>query len=290
MSAGSEARLQALDEVLDRAASSARTGDQGLLKTIVAAVQGAPSESDLDALPRDLFAVVDALDSSASLRRALTDPGTDERGRQQLAHTLLDGKVSKLAVQVVAEAVAMRWAGGRTLAAALERQAIRAQLMGAERQGNLEETEDELFRFARVVESTPEVRDALSDRAVDLAGRRQLVEDLLGGRATETTTVLAKRAVAARERTFAHTIEGFVALAAAQKNRVIATVRVAQPLTPEQRSRLQAALAKQVGREVVVQEVLDEDVLGGVRVAVGDEVLDSTVEARLRQAQRRLER
>jgi F-type H+-transporting ATPase subunit delta len=288
MSAGSEARLQALDEVLDQAVAGARTGDQGLLKTIVAVVQGAPSESDLDALPRDLFAVVDALDSSATLRRALTDPGTDERGRQQLVHTLLDGKVSKLAVQVVAEAVVMRWAGGRTLAAALERQAVRAQLMVAERQGNLEETEDELFRFARVVESTPEVRDALSDRAIDLAGRRQLVEDLLARRATETTGVLAKRAVAARERTFAHTIEGFVALAAAQKNRVIATVRVAQPLTPDQRSRLQASLAKQVGREVVVQEVLDEAVLGGVRVELGDEIIEGTVASRLESARREL--
>jgi len=288
MSAGSEARLQALDEVLDQAAASARTSDQGLLKTIVAAVQGAPSEATLDALPNDLFAVVDALDSSVTLRRALTDPGTDEQGRQQLAHGLLDGKVSKLAAQIVADAVAMRWAGGRTLAAALERQAIRAQLMVAERQGNLDETEDELFRFARVVESTPQVRDALSDRGVDLVGRRQLVEDLLAGRATSTTTVLAKRAVAARERTFAHTIEGFVALAAAQKNRVVATVRVARPLAPEQRSRLQAALSKQVGREVVVQEVVDEGVLGGVQVELGHEIIEGTVASRLESARRLL--
>jgi F-type H+-transporting ATPase subunit delta len=286
MSAGSEARIQALDEVLDRAESSARTGDQGLLKTIVAAVQGAPREADLDALPGDLFAVVDALDSSATLRRALTDPGTPEEGRQRLVHSLLDGKVSKVAAQIVADAVAMRWAGGRTLAAALERQAVRAQLMVAERQGNLEETEDELFRFARVVESTPEVRDALSNRSIDVAGRRQLVEDLLAGRATDTTVVLAKRAVAARERTFAHTMEGFVSLAAAQKNRVIATVRVAQPLLPEQRSRLQAALARQVGREVMVQEVLDEGVLGGIRVELGDEVIEGTVASRLESARR----
>ena len=288
MSAGSEARLQALDEVLDQAVAGARTGDQGLLKTIVAAVQGAPSGADVDALPGDLFAVVDALDSSVTLRRALTDPGTDEQGRQQLAHTLLDGRVSKLAAQIVADAVAMRWAGGRTLAAALERQAVRAQLMVAEREGNLDETEDELFRFARVVESTPEVRDALSDRGIDLVGRRQLVDDLLASRATRTTTVLAKRAVAARERTFAHTIEGFVALAAAQKNRVVATVRVARPLAPEQRSRLQAALSKQVGREVVVQEVLDEGVLGGVRVELGDEIIEGTVASRLESARRQL--
>jgi len=286
MSAGSEARIQALDEVLDRVEASPRAGDQGILKSLVAAVQGAPSEADLDALPRDLFAVVDALDSSVTLRRALTDPGTPEEGRQRLAHTLLDGKVSKPAVQVVAEAVAMRWAGGRTLAAALERQAVRAQLSVAERQGNLEETEDELFRFGRLVESTPAVRDALSDRTVDLAGRRRLVEDLLRGRASDTTVVLAQRAVAARERTFAHTMEGFVALAAAQKNRVVATVRVAQPLDPEQRSRLQSALSRQVGREVMLQEIVDEHVLGGVRVELGDEVIEGTVASRLESARR----
>ena len=62
-------------------------------------------------------------------------------------------------------------------------------------------------------------------------------------RATTATVALAKRAVPARERTFAHTIEGFVTLAAAQKNRVVATVRVARPLTAEQRERLRAALS-----------------------------------------------
>ncbi len=286
MSAGSEARIQALDEVLDRVEASPRAGDQGIIRSLVAAVQGAPSCSDLDALPSDLFAVVDALDSSVTLRRALTDPGTAEEGRQRLAHTLLDGKVSKAAVDIVAEAVAMRWAGGRTLAAALERQAVRAQLSVADRQGNLEETEDELFRFARLVESTPALRDSLSNRSVDLAGRRRLVEDLLRGRASETTLVLAQRAVGARERTFAHTMEGFVALAAAQKNRVLATVRVAAPLDPEQRARLQAALTRQVGREVMLQEIVDENVLGGVRVELGDEVIEGTVASRLESARR----
>ena len=286
MSAGGEARLQALDEVLDQAESRAASDDSGLLKNLAAVVTGAPRAADMAALPGDLFAVVDALDSSVTLRRALTDPSTPEQGRRQLVHNLLDGKVSKVAVHIVAEAVALRWGGGRALSDALERQGVRAQLLVAEREGTLEETEDELFRFARVVESTPQVRDALGDRGVDLAGRRQLIEDLLQGRASTTTVVLAKRAVAARERTFAHTMEGFVALAAAQKNRVVATVRVARPLTAEQRSRLQVALSQQVGRDVLLQEVVDESVLGGIRVELGDEVIEGTVAGRLEQARR----
>jgi F-type H+-transporting ATPase subunit delta len=286
MTAADDTRLHALDDVLDRAEASGRTGDEGILGTIVAVVRRAPSPADMDALPGDLFAVVDALDSSPTLRRALTDPGTSEDGRRQLAHTLLDGKVSGVAADLVADAVALRWAGGRTLAAALERQAVRAQLMVAERAGNLEESEDELFRFSRMVESTPAVRDALSDRSIDVAGRRQLVQDLLQSRATPTTVVLASRAVAARDRSFAHTMEGFVALAAAQKNRVVATVRVAQALEPEQRSRLQATLSRQVGREVMLQEILEPGLLGGIRVELGDEVIEGTVAGRLEQARR----
>ncbi len=90
----------------------------------------------------------------------------------------------------------------------------------------------------------------------------------------------------ARERTFAHTIEGFVTLAAAQQNRVVATVRVAQPLTAEQRDQLRTSLSRQLGRQVAVQEVVDPDVLGGVRVELGDEVIEGTVAGRLEQARR----
>ncbi len=281
----SDTRLGALDSVLNDAVAQATT-DRGVVGKIVGAVQGAPSESDISHLGGDLFAVVDVLDSSPTLRRSLTDPGTPEQNRQRLAHGLLDGKVSTMAADIVAEAAAMRWAGGRTLAAALERQAVRASLMAAENADQLEETEDELFRFARLVDANPRLRNALADRTLPLEHRQELVGSLLAGKTSDTTSALAKRAVAARERTFSQTIEGYVTLAAAQKNRVVATVRVAEPLTEEQRERLRRTLRSQVGRDVAIQEVIDEDVLGGVRVELGDEVIEGTVAGRLHDARR----
>jgi F-type H+-transporting ATPase subunit delta len=239
-----------------------------------------------DTFASDMFAVVDALEGSPTLRRAVTDPGTPESARRALVHGLLDGKVDRAVVDLVAEAATLRWAGGRTFAAALERQALRAQLVTADRRGELEDVEDQLFRFARFVESSPDLRNVLGDRAIDRSRRQELVGELLSGRATESTIVLAKRAVVARERTFAQTIEGYVTLAAAQKNRVVATVRVAQPLSDDQRDRLRVALARQVGREVAIQEVIDPDILGGVRVELGDEVFEGTVSDRLEAARR----
>jgi F-type H+-transporting ATPase subunit delta len=249
----------------------------------------------LDAAPAtpsmssDLFAVVDALDASATLRRALTDPNVDESQRQRLAHNLLDAKLSPAAVDVVAQAVSLRWAGGRTLAVALERQAVRAELLAAESGGQLDDTEDALFRFSRLVESSPDLRALLADRRIPLADRQSLVDRLLQGRTNASTRTLARRAVAARERTFDRTAEGYLALAAAQKNRVVATVRVAQPLTAEQTSRLRSALSRQVGRPIAIQEVIDPGVLGGIRVELGSEVIEGTVGGRLEEARRLFE-
>jgi F-type H+-transporting ATPase subunit delta len=295
-----DTRLSALDSVLDEALARATTqpgvvgrvvdavqGEpSGVVGRVVDAVKSRPSQSDASGLGDDLFAVVDALESSPSLRRAVTDPGTPERNRQQLAHAVLDGKVSDTAVNVVAEGAAMRWAGGRTFAAALERQAVRATLMGAENADQLENTEDELFRFARLVDGNSGLRNALGDRSVPLAHRQELVGSLLAGKASDATITLAKRAVAARERTFAQTIEGYVTLAAAQKNRMVATVRVAEPLTDEQRERLRQTLRAQAGRDVAIQEVIDENVVGGVRVELGDEVIEGTVASRLHDVRR----
>jgi len=285
VTSGLETRANAMDDVLD--AARARAGEEkGLLGRVVDAVRGEPSAADLDTLASDLFAVVDALDSSVALRRAMTDPSTPEQNRRNLVHGLFGGKVSRTAVVVVADGAAMRWPGGRSFAQALERQAVRAQLAAADEAGNLGEAEDELFRFARTVESSPELRNTLADRGATVAQRQELIEELLRGRATETTVVLAQRAVTARERTFAHTIEGFVTLAAEQRNRVVATVRVASALTAEQRTRLQASLSRQAGREVAIQEVIDPSVVGGVRVELGDEVVEGTVAARLLAARR----
>ncbi len=280
-----DTRLSALDGVLDEALATATT-ERGVVGRIIGAVQGAPSESDISKLGDDLSAVVDALESSPSLRRAVTDPGTPEQNRKQLVHAVLDGKVSKTAVNIVAEGAAMRWAGGRTFAAALERQGVRATLMAAENVDQLENTEDELFRFARLVDGNPGLRNAIADRSVRLAHRQELVGSLLAGKASDATIALAKRAVAARERTFGQTIEGYVTLAAAQKNRIVATVRVATPLTAEQRDRLRRSLRAQVGRDVAIQEVVDEHVVGGVRVELGDEVIEGTVAGRLHDVRR----
>ncbi|QLQ15816.1 MAG: F0F1 ATP synthase subunit delta [Micropruina sp.] len=263
MNATTQARLNELDGVLD---AQQPTAD----------------------LAGELFAIVDVIERQPALRRALTDPSTAERGLSALVEALFGGKVSKAAQTVLIEAAKLRWGSTGGLADAIERQAVRALLSAAQETGRLDEVEDELFRFGRVVAGDPALRSALADRTTDLAARRQLVAELLAGKARPETVELAQRAVAARRRTYDLTVADYLKIAAALRARQIAHVVVARPLTAEQTDRLRAALSKQLGRDLTLQVTIDPNVLGGVRVSVGDEVIEGTVSKRLTDAERQI--
>ena len=74
-----------------------------------------------------------------------------------------------------------------------------------------------------------------------------------------------------------------MARAAAEKDKAVAEVRSAVPLTDDQKTRLAAALANATGKQVEVKVVVDPSVLGGLVATVGDTVIDGTVRSRLDQ-------
>lgn len=263
MSIESEAALAELDATLDRTQVS-------------------------DSLADELFSVVDLLQGSPTLRRALTDPATPADRRQALATGLFGSRVSGEALGLVVEGVSQRL-GGTALLDGLERQGVRALLKTAQANGRLDDVEDQLFRFGRMVEGDAELRGVVTDRSAPVDRRADLVGSLLDGKADQETVRLARRAVGARDRNFARTLGGYVDLAAETRNRVIATVRVAKPLDLEHRDRLQAALARQLGREVALQEIIEPDLIGGIRVEVGDEVIEGTIAGRLEAVRRQFE-
>ncbi len=238
------------------------------------------------ALAGELFSAADLFGSDPALRRAVTDPGASVEARQQLVSQLLGGKVSAEALAVLRGAAGLRWRTPEAFVSSVERQAIRAALAQAQVAGQLDQVEDELFRFNRTVAGSSELRDALSDDRQPLAVRQDMAARLLQGKAAPVTISLVRRGVAARERTFVNTVDGYLTLAAAQRNRALAVVRVARPLTGEQLARLQAALNKQLGRPIAMHVVEDPTILGGIRVEVGDEVIDGTVATRLNEARK----
>lgn len=159
----------------------------------------------------------------------------------------------------------------------------------ARAEGNLDEVEDELFRFARQVESSDALRSALTDEFVPAARRQSLVEELLGAKATATTTQLVSMVVGSgRGRDLPAIIDSLVARASSAKNLEVAEVRSAVALTDDQQDRLKAALANATGKQVNLKVIVDPSILGGIVATVGDTVIDGSVRTRVDQLKSRL--
>ncbi|MGH3503926.1 MAG: F0F1 ATP synthase subunit delta [Nocardioidaceae bacterium] len=241
---------------------------------------------DPTSLGDELFAVVLILDSRHSLRRALTEPAVPADAKSTLWHTLVEGKISEGTIGVVDAAVRRRWSQGRDLADALERASVTAHVVHADRNGHLDDLEDNLFRFGRILEAQPELRDVLSDLEAPAEGKREILHSLLQGKVAKSTEHLLGQAVAGRHRSLFSTMSTYQRIAADRRDRLVATVWVATPLSENHKQRLARALAAQYSHEVHINVIVDPQVLGGVRVAVGNDVIDSTVETRLAKAHR----
>ncbi|HUW04307.1 MAG TPA: ATP synthase F1 subunit delta [Acidimicrobiales bacterium] len=154
----------------------------------------------------------------------------------------------------------------------------------AKAEGTLDSVEDELFRFARTLQGNDGLRAALTDAAVPAARRQQIIEDLLDGKATPTTTSLVSMIVGTgRAEELPAIIDEMVRLSANEVNKEVAEIRSAIELTDDQKQRLAAALEKATGKSVEVKVYVDPSVLGGVVAQVGDTVIDGSVRHRLDQ-------
>ena len=143
---------------------------------------------------------------------------------------------------------------------------------------------DELFRFSRTVDASSDLRSALTDPGSIAEAKSRIVSELLESKAHPVTVRLVTMLVeAGRARDLGRIVDRFTAIAGEQGQAAVAEVRVAVPLTEEQRTRLASVLSESKGRPVDVKVIVDPSVLGGVITTIGDEVIDGSVKRRLDQ-------
>ncbi len=229
------------------------------------------------------------LDAQPALRRALTDPTRPQAARAGLVRSLLEGKVSQATLNTVAGLAAAHWSGPADLATAAEQLAVLAAAAAADETGHLDDVEDELFRFGQLVAGSPPLRAALSSPVAPADLKRQLVHTLLAGKVTDTTLrLVTQAAVHPRGRSLDASLTEYARLVAEWRQRLVAVVRVAVPLSDSERDRLAAALAAAFGHGIHLDVLLDPAVLGGISIHIGDEVIEGSVASRLAALRRQL--
>jgi F-type H+-transporting ATPase subunit delta len=237
-------------------------------------------------LGEDLLGVAALLRSEPGLRRIATDASTDASAKSGLLRRILDGKVGAPALDLVADATERRWTRTRDLADALEQLGVVALVDSAG--DDSDRLSDELFTVGRLIDHQHDLRTALSDPARSVGDKAQLLRDLLSDKTLPATLRLAEQALAGTHRSVTVAIEEYQKIAADAHGQRVAEVLVAQELSPSELERLQGALSRQYGRTVHLNVVVDPDIIGGMRVEIGDDVIDGTLSARLDEARRKL--
>lgn len=263
-------------------------GDQTALRERFEAAV-AESGADAAAIGDSLLSVVDVLSARATVRRALVSTGRTPESRVELANQIFRGKINDQALKVVDAAIQQRWSRPSEFTGALAELGLQAHLASAEANNRLPSVEDEVFRFNQLLRRESSLRSALTDRVAPDASKQQLLSGLLDGKATPETIRLIRYAVVERRQgSVENQLERISELAAARAKRRVAVVYVAAPLSQEHQERLQRALSAQAGTEVQLNVVVDPTVVGGIKVEIGDDVVDGTVLTRLDVARRQL--
>lgn len=247
------------------------------------------SSSDCILVSTELFNVLLALQSSGALRRAITDPARDHEAKTALVTDIFGATLSKSTLDLIVQIVALRWSRTSDVVHAIEQLAVEAEATAANTENLLDQVEEELFAFSKVLVANNDLRQALNSSLDSGDHKAELIKAIFGGKYTPSSVRLLEQLVRVlQRRSIELVLLAFIHGVTARHNRLRAVVRSRIELSPAQREKLASTLTKQMGQPVHVSVEIDASVIGGVEVRFDDEVIDGTISHRLAEAGRAL--
>ena len=233
----------------------------------------------------DLLAAGRVVGSSKQLRTALTDGEADAAQKRALVEAVFGSKLAADAVTLLLDLASNHWSDSSDLLEGIEELGLRV----ASESAPDVPIDAELFAIERAVASDDELELALGSKLNPAASKVQIVDRLLAGTASPQTVAIVNHLVQQpRGRRIGELLRHAAFVVAEQRGFEIATVTTATPLSAAQLERLVRGLEAQYGRALRVNTIVDPAVLGGVRVQIGDDVIDGSVASRLSSLRQKL--
>ncbi|MDJ0376525.1 F0F1 ATP synthase subunit delta [Cryobacterium sp. PH31-L1] len=248
------------------------------LATSRAALSVPGGTSDL-ATSESLFGAGRVIGSSSQLLSALGDASADAAAKVTLVRAVFGANVTPRALDLLAAAVSERWSSHDDLLAGIEELGLRASALSIPAGTSIE---GELFAFGNTVSSDAELELALASKLGKPGAKAALAEKLLAGKVSGQTLAIVRHLVQQpRGRRIGELLRHAAAVVADESGTSIATITSASVLTADQLARLQTNLQLRHGRALTINQVVDPELVGGVRVQIGDLVIDGSIATRL---------
>ena len=276
----------------DAATAKLRAASRASVAELVKGFDGVAADLDSDGLTKlsdDLASTVKLLRREPVLARHLADPSSGSAAKVQLVTRLLSGKVSDSALDILKTAASQRWSSNSDLTRGVQHVARLALLVRAESDGQIEDVEDQLFRFSRILDTEPRLITLLSEYSTPLDGRISLLNNVLSRRASKNTADLLRQTIELLHGERAdESVRELANLAVSRRGEVVAHVSAASELSDAQNERLTQLLTRIYGHPVSLQYHIDPALIGGLTIAVGDEVIDGSLASKLASAETHL--
>lgn len=226
-----------------------------------------------------LFKAGRVVGASSQLLSALADPSASAAAKVTLVKAVFGTSTTPQALDLLGSVVAERWSDHGDLLAGIEELGLRATAISAPSSVSIEA---ELFSFGTAVSSDAELELALVSKLGLPTAKAGLVEKLLAGKVSPQTLTIVRHLVQQpRGRRIGELLRHAAAVVADQAGMSIATITSAGALAPAQLDRLQKSLSERYGRQLSINLVIDPAIVGGVRVQIGDDVIDGSIATRL---------
>lgn len=223
----------------------------------------------------ELLAAAAQIHSAPALLAALSDIAAQGSAKIGLIERVF-AQLGADAKRVLSAAVSENWSNPDELIDGIEELGLRAEALVNDALA------DELLAAAGVIDSNHELELALGDKLSEPAAKSNLVNTLFTGKLSEPAVGIASYFAAhPRGRRVGVSLRNSARIVADQGGSELATVTVAQQLNADQQSRLAALLEQTAGRPVRITTVIEPELIGGVRVQIGDSVIDGSIRSRL---------
>jgi len=223
-----------------------------------------------------LFGASAVIGASSQLRSTLSNPAIEVSAKQGLVAQVFGKGLDKNAAMLLGVAIEQRWSSESDLVAGIVDLALRCAASSVKTAGAIE---GELFSFARAVSSDAELELALGSKLGNPDAKATLARNLLTkAKALPATVVIVSSLVRSpRGRRIGALLTSAADIVADQGGCLVATVTSAQPLESGQLNTVSAVIALRYGRKAVLNTVVDPGSLGGVRIQVGNDVIDGSI-------------